>query len=511
MSAALSETRRSLRDVGFLVAFRRAGMRGSSRRTANIVASVFVVLTLCAAILPAFSPGTITSSRALDMLVLLPTAFLAFAVTTTFAIIGAGGGRELLLRDEGVAFPVSPTTDHVGALLLAPFNIAWMLQAWTLLGFTAYATGPTKLWTVQITVMLWLLAATALAQAVAWCVEWIRRGRHGIAIIRTMGIVLGLAVAGLVASDHVSGVLDRSPTLQVVLVALHGRDGDWLPWLIGLAVLAAMFFAAVAVGARVNHAVSRRPPREEMKEAGRAVTPREMARNEFAALVRTDRASVWRSVALRRGFVVLALLPGLVAAAGQLEWSLLPILPGLVAAGGALLFGINAWCLDATGALWRDSLPVRPELVFAARVCVLLEVLLVATVLTLLVAGTRAGGVPTSAEVASLIATIVVVSLQVTARAMHWSVRRPFAMDLRSSRGTPAPPSVMVGYSSYLALTSTLTGMVFTVTAQASDPTWAIVFAAPFALLAIRRLVITAGEWATPEVRARVVATVSAH
>ncbi len=472
---------------------------------------VFVVLTIASAVIPAFTPGAVTSARADDMLFLLPTVFLAFLLTTTFAIIGAGGGRELLPRDEGVAYPVSPTTDHLGALLLAPFNIAWVLQTWTLLGVTAYAIGPRNLWAVQFAVILWLVAATALAQAVAWTVEWIRRLPHGIAMVRAFGISLGLGVVALIVTNNVTNVLDRSPTLRVVLVAIYGSAGDWLYWTIGLAALSAASVAAVVLGGWINHAVARRQPREEMNQAVRMVTPREMARSDFAALVRTDRGSVWRSVSLRRGFVVLALLPGLVAAAGQLEWSVLPILPGLVAAGGALLFGINAWCLDATGALWRDSLPVKPEIVFAARVRVLLEVLLVATVATLLVAGTRAGSVPTSAEVASLIATTVVVSLQVTARSMHWSVRRPYSMDLRSSRGAPAPPSTMVGYSSYLALTSTLTGMVFTATAQASDPTWAIVFAVPFILLAVRRLVITAGEWAVPEVRARVVATVSAH
>ena len=44
------------------------------------------------------------------------------------------------------------------------------------------------------------------------------------------------------------------------------------------------------------------------------------------------------------------------------------VLPGLVASGGALLFGVNAWCLDGRGALWRESLPVAPATVFTARV-----------------------------------------------------------------------------------------------------------------------------------------------
>jgi len=190
---------------------------------------------------------------------------------------------------------------------------------------------------------------------------------------------------------------------------------------------------------------------------------------------------------------------------------MLPILPGLVAAGGALLFGVNAWCLDATGALWRDSLPVDPEKVFYARARVLLEILIVAMVIALAIAGLRAGALPTSAELVSLVATTLVVSVQVVARSMHWSVRRPFSMDLRSSRGTPAPPSAMVVYSSYLALTSTLTGMVFTITARASSPMWAAIAALPFLIAAVRRIVITAGDWSRPEVRSWVVATVAAR
>ncbi len=37
-------------------------------------------------------------------------------------------------------------------------------------------------------------------------------------------------------------------------------------------------------------------------------------------LVRIDRASVWRTVPMRRGLAVLAVGPGLVALAGDLSW-----------------------------------------------------------------------------------------------------------------------------------------------------------------------------------------------
>ena len=225
-----------------------------------------------------------------------------------------------------------------------------------------------------------------------------------------------------------------------------------------------------------------------------------MPGSDLAALVRTDRGSVLRSLPLRRGLLVLALLPGWSPRVVSCSWDLLPILPGLVAAGGALLFGINAWCLDGVGALWRDSLPCRPAgwRSWPARE-VLFEILMVATVGC--IAGRRACAPvacrPVS-ELAAIIATVVVVSLQVVARSMQWSVRRPYAMDLRSARGTPAPPVAMLTYSAWLAFSSTMTGMVFAVTAKIRDPSWAIVIAIPFVLAAVRRLVITAARVVRP-------------
>ena len=108
-------------------------------------------------------------------------------------------------------------------------------------------------------------------------------------------------------------------------------------------------------------------------------------------IIRVDRSSVWRSVPMRRGIAVLAIGPGLVAIVGDLPWHTMTILPGLVASGGALLFGVNAWCLDGRGLLWRESLPARPAEVFAARAYVLAEFLMVASLVTILLASLRAG------------------------------------------------------------------------------------------------------------------------
>ena len=178
-------------------------------------------------------------------------------------------------------------------------------------------------------------------------------------------------------------------------------------------------------------------------------------------MLRIDRAAVWRSVPLRRGMTVLAVMPGAVALAGDLEWQMLTVLPGLVASGGALLFGVNTWCLDGRGALWRDSPAGRAP----GRLR--------------LPGGGADGGAallgrpspscwppcapddrPSRKLVALLCSTIVVV-VQVVAAGMRWSIARPFAVDLRSARATPAPPVVMAGYSARLAVATTFTGLIF--------------------------------------------------
>ena len=234
-----------------------------------------------------------------------------------------------------------------------------------------------------------------------------------------------------------------------------------------------------------------------------------MPRSALAGLVRTDRASVWRAVPMRRGLAVLALGPGVVAVLGNLPWSSMMVLPGLVASGGALLYGVNAWCLDARGSLWRESLPVGPGAVFASRAYVLAEFLLAASMLTVALAATRAG-VPSPAELTAMLCTQVVVTLQVVAAALRWSAQRPYAVDLRSARATPAPPLAMVGYSARLAVTTTLTGLVFSGLARVPDWQVSALVAVPFLCWSSARLLRTRRAWIDPADRARVVMAVAA-
>ena len=503
-AASWTEVRRAVTDVAYLIDFRTTTVRRP--RAFAVGVAVFVGLTVAAATLPAMAEGAGTSKDySLDAVLLIPTAMAGFLFLAIASAVASGGGRELLHREHAVIHPVSPTTDHLGALLLAPLNIAWLLQAWILMGITAYGVERRSLLAAEIGIVLWIVAATAIGQLVAWTVEAIRRTPHGIAIIRTLGVVLAAAGVLLQLTHHTMGLLDSLKTRWLVVGYVDGFRWRWVE---SIAVELALLLVAVALGAIPAHLAARRAPRDELRvETGNHLA-RRLPRSPLAMLVRTDRGSVWRAVPMRRGLAVLAIGPGVVALAGNLDWPQMTVLPGLVASGGALLFGVNAWCLDGRGSLWRESLPVGARVVFAARAWVLTEFLLVASFVTMVLAGLRAG-LPNGSELVALLCTWVVVVLQVVSSAMRWSSRRPFAVDLRSARATPAPPLVMVGYSTKLAVTTTLTSLIFSGLARVPHPEISVLVAAPFVVWSLIRLLHARDSWADPVQRATVVTTVA--
>ena len=480
---------RAVADVGHLMRFRARRVRPGAHRW---ILGAMLTGTLLVAVVPGFVPGAGGGDRAWSVLTLLPVAFAAFLAVAVISAVVSGGGRELLPRDQAAPYPISPTTDHLGALLLAPVNTAWLLQAWLLLGSAAYGLGAT-----------WKLVA---AQVVAWTMEAVRRRRYGILVVRMVSVSLLAVAVWLHVQHQLIPVLDRVPTVWLVV---GGVDGFSWRWALTIAVELAAVLAATAVGVVPAHFAARRSARDELRVESETREPRSNPRSDLSALVRTDRSSVWRTVPMRRGLMVLAIGPGLVAVAGDLPWHAMTILPGLVASGGALLFGVNAWSLDGRGGLWRESLPVPPQTVFTARAIVLGEFLLIASVITIVLASLRAG-IPSAPELAALAATLLVVTVQVAAAGLRWSARRPFAVDLRSARATPAPPIVMVAYSSRLAVSTTLTGLVFS--GLARTPSWevSVLMAIPFLAWSTARLLRTAREWTDPVQRSRVVVSVAA-
>jgi hypothetical protein len=503
-AASWTEVRRATQDVRHLVAFRATSVR---RPRAFVATSgTFVGLTVAAAVVPALLEGAGSQEDySLDALLLIPSAMAGFLLLAVASAIASGGGRELLSREHVVAYPVSPTTDHLGALLLAPLNIAWLLQAWVLLGLAAYGLEARTLLAAQLGMLVWIAAATAVGQLVAWLVEAVRRTTHGILAIRCLGVALAVLAVALQLTGRIGSTLDALQTRWLVVGFVDGFSGRW--WA-SMGVEVAVLVAAVALGAVPAHLAARRQPRDELKVESDSYPARRAPRSPYASLVRTDRGSVWRAVPMRRGLAVLAVGPGVVALAGDLTWSQMTILPGLVASGGALLFGVNAWCLDHRGSLWRESLPISPATVFAARAWVLTEFLLVASLTTMVLAGLRAGP-PSPAELAALLCTWVVVVLQVVSSAMRWSSRRPFAVDLRSARATPAPPVVMVGYSTKLAVTTTLTSLIFSGLAMVEVWQLSVIVATPFVTWSLVRMLQARDSWTDPVQRARVVTTVA--
>ncbi len=81
---------------------------------------------------------------------------------------------------------------------------------------------------------------------------------------------------------------------------------------------------------------------------------------------------------------------------------------------------------------------------------------------------------------------------------------------MRSARATPAPPVVMLGYSARLALSTTMTGLVFS--GMARLPYWSlsIAVAIPFVAWSLGRLLFAQQAWSNPFERARIVTTVAA-
>ncbi|HEY2878613.1 hypothetical protein [Nocardioides sp.] len=501
----LASARRAVVDVAILFEFRRQAVR--RRHLSRVLSLVFVAITLGAAVVPAFMPGAHGAGRAFDILLLTPTLMAGILILNMGSAIGSGGGRELISRDQAGPHPISPTTDHLGALLLAPLNIAWMIQAWVLLGAVSYSVIPGRLVQAEVTMVLWIVMGTALGQVIAWTVEAVRRGPGGIAVSRGTLVAVALGAGVIQLTGHTTRLLDRLPTVWF----LAGGTSSPLSWRLWETVLVLLtgIVAALVAGAVPAHVAARRMARDEARMETDQHAPRPMPRSVLGILVRTDRASVWRSVPMRRGVLVLAVGPGLVALFGDLKWAQMTILPGLVASGGALLFGVNAWCLDGRGALWRENLPAPATTLFDARTLVLAEFLGIAALITILVGALRAG-VPNPQELAALVATLVVVTLQVVGAALRWSLLHPYPVDLRSARATPAPPAAMVGYSARLATSTTFTGLVFSGCAHVPDWRLSLIVAMPCLLWSATRLVRTRHRWEDPVTRARVVSTVAA-
>ena len=493
-------------QLGPLLSLRWRMVRSARARSGFLaLAAVTPVLCLLAAVAGRIAPDGARS----EVILLAPTALIPVAVLAVLAPLVAGGGSELFPDDHLTAYPVSSRTLYAASLMLTPLNLAWVTQVIGLVGLAAFLAerGPLLVLPV-VTLLAYVLLVTIAGQATGWWLTGVRQRRAGRVITWALAAALVLCGVLVVSTGRLAAVLNNTPTTAVIVGALDGSAGAWRPWILTTGVLLALSALAHLLGARACDWALRQPG-DATTHNGTSVTRRGPRRSARASLRATDRASVWRSPSLRRGLLMLGVLPGLIAAAAGLDWTSLVLLPALVAAGAGLLFGVNAFSLDGSGAVWLASNPGDPTTAFWCKAQVVVEACLVAMALTLAGGSVRADRSPTAAEVVAILACAGTTLLRVLATCMDLSVNRPHRADLRGPRDTPAPPGAMAAYSVRLAVTATLTGMLFSALSGLADWRWAAAVALPLGLLSLRRLMLSARKWSDPAVRARVVAAVA--
>jgi hypothetical protein len=457
--------------------------------------------------------GVVASATALTQpalvaaLELAPAAFLGFGVLAVVAPLTAGGGNEIVPSSQLVAFPVRPRTYFLGGLLLAPMNLVWVVQLLVLAAETSYLTLDGHRLAGAVTTTAFVVCLTIGGQAIAWTVVGLRQTRTGRRLVGALAGTLLLAAVIIVRAGLGDAFLAGSPTHTVVRAIQAGPGARWLATTAGLVVLSA---AGLVLGARACGWALTRPADSTTTGASVLVRRRPARATALAELVAVDRASVWRASALRRGGLVLAVLPGLAAVGAAVPWQSLVVLPGLVAAGSGLLFGVNAFCLDGSGAVWLASLPHDPRLVARAKLRVLVETVAAAIAVVLVAGSLRSPGYPTGAQITGILSSAVACGAVVVATCMALSVRRPHRADLNGPRDAVAPPGALALASARLALPAGFIGLVLEGASQ-SDEWWLPpVVAAPIVAVALLWLARSLSRYGSPLVRSRIVQTVSA-
>jgi hypothetical protein len=493
-----------------LIALRWQMLRSAGARKGFIALAALVpALCLLAAIVGSAAPR----DRTFDVLLLAPSAYLTVAVLTLLGPLIAGGGQELFPTGQLDAYPVTSRTHFLMSLALTPLNLAWTTQLVALVGLTTFVSDPGPgIGLSVLTCLAFLAAVTFAGQALAWGVVGIRQRAWGRRASWWLAVALGAAGAVTAVTGHLSTVLDHSPTTWVVVGGVNGAAGGaagYRNWATVTWTLLVAAWFAYRLGLQACSWSLRQPTRAGGASDNQAVGRRRQSPSALRARLAIDRSSVWRSSSLRRGLLVLGILPGAVSALAGLDWPSLVMLPGLVAAGAGLLFGVNVFCLDSSGALWLASLPGDVRLLFRAKAQVVAEVCVVAVALALVAGATRAGGPPTAAEAVALVGCAVVCVSRVVATCMQLSLLRPHHAQLLGPRDTPAPPGAMAAYSVRLAVSTTLVAVLFSGASQTGDWRLPAALVVPFLLFSARRLVGSSRLWLDPSVRARVVATVS--
>ncbi len=495
------------RQLRALLRLRWQMMRSRPAQAVLLLAPVVVALLMVAAVR---SPAHLDPDALVAALSAAGPSYLGFGLLAVIAPLTAGGGTEVMPTSQLVAYPVRPATQFLASLTLAPLNLVWVLQLVVLTAQTTYLTlDGGSLPRGALTTAVFVAACTAGGQALAWFVVGLRQSKRGRLVVRSLVL---LAVVGAVVTFRfgaAGALLDLSPAPVVVRAVSSPTATSDLWWQVTLA-LASTVVVALVLGRRACAWALRRPVDAARTGEDRSVRRRAVPRSSLRALVAMDRASVWRAAPLRRGGLVLAVLPGIAAAGAAVPWRSLAALPGLVAAGAGLLFGINAFCLDGSGAVWLASLPHPPRLLARAKVIVLAETILGAVVLAAVAGAVRAPVAPTAAEVVAVVMSAITCTAVVIALCLRLSVRHPHRADLRATRDAVAPPGALVAASVKLAGATALIGMTLGASTGAHDPALPLLLGSPVLLWALWSTRRSLRRYDDPFVRARVVHAVAA-
>lgn len=488
-----------------LIGLRRTMVRSRGARLGFVLLLLAVPLSL----LGAASLGQLLiEETAFRLSLLAPTIFLGFAALSLLSPLSAGGGQDLYPPEQLAAMPMRASTQFLSGLVVLPLNLAWLIQLLAMCASAFLLLTPSRYTVLAALVLaLYVLAVGAVGQLITWVAIGLRRRRSGRQVVWVVTALVAAATVVAVRTVGPAGLLDSSPTTSVVVAVLNAGSGtvDVAFW-VTAAVLLVSSAVALALGWRACGWALGRPG-----DAGVFRESRPLRRRpDLAVSLRSvDRASVWRSPSLRRGVLVLGLLPGGIAAVLGVDWATVVILPGLVAAGAGLLFGVNAFCLDGTGAVWLSSLPHDPRLAIRAKARVIAETCLGCVALAVVAATLRVERLPQPAELSALLCAVVVTIASVVATCLRFSTTRPHKAELRGPRDTPAPPGAMAVYSLRLAVGTTFIGLLLSGSGQLGVWWLPWLFSAPLLLVAAGRVRAARSRWADPVARAWVVSRVS--
>jgi hypothetical protein len=469
-----------------------------------------VAALLVAPVLAIWLGGSLPKDYVAEATLLLPAGVTGLLVTSILSPLLVGGGFELVPEAQLVAFPLRPRTRVDVSLLLTPLNLAWVVQTCALATATAYVSeGPLAPWVPGLVAVLLAGVLAVVGLLLSWLLlGWARTPRRraiaaAVTTVTVVVIVWRLRELALVDVAAAFGADRLATALEVVA-------GGWPAALAVTTGLHLVGLAAHEAAVRAAGWALRRPVVRLARDDDRPVRRRAARRSVDADLRALDRAGVWRSVPLRRGALVIGLTPAVLTLLAPLDWAVLTLLPPLVATGAGLLFAVNAFALDGSGALWRASLPGLADRALRAKAVVSAEVVAGPVLVTLAAAMIRVEGPPTVSRLACVAGSAIACTALVVSRGLRWSVVHPYRADLRGPRDTPAPPGALALYSARLAILTSVTGTAYGVCLQAGSLVGALVVSLLVAAVVAWSLVGTTRRWSDPRVRAHVAAVVAA-